>query len=130
MTAPVCDYCKSKSQLVYGDAIYPHRRDLWEKVFYQCKPCKAYVGCHPGTSKPLGRLANAQLRAAKSHAHQAFDPLWKSRRISRAQAYQWLAEQLGIDPKDCHIGMFDVPTCTKVLRICAAERARLASSAA
>ena len=28
--------------------------------------------------------------------------------MKRGQAYGWLAEQLGIDKSDCHIGMFDV----------------------
>ncbi|WP_088258626.1 zinc-finger-containing protein [Fimbriiglobus ruber] len=28
--------------------------------------CDAYVGCHPGTETPLGRLANKELRAGSS----------------------------------------------------------------
>lgn len=78
MTAPVCPYCGATSVLVGGDVIYPYRRDLAEKQFYQCRACPdAYVGCHPGTTDPLGRLADKKLRLAKSHAHAVFDPLWE-----------------------------------------------------
>lgn len=100
--------------------------DLREKHFYRCSPCKAWVGCHPGTKTPLGRLANAELREWKSKAHAAFDPLWKrkmasgvKKREARGAGYAWLADQLGIKHEDCHVGMFDVPTCQRVVEICA-----------
>lgn len=115
-----CDYCGNAARLVTGGVIYPHRSDLNQKHFYQCKPCGAHVGCHPGTTAALGRLADAELRRAKSAAHAAFDPLWqaKGRRLTRSAAYAWLARELGIKPADCHIGMFDVATCNRVVAIC------------
>lgn len=114
----LCHYCMAPAELVGGDVIYPHRADLANKLFYRCEPCGAYVGCHDGTDKPLGRLADAELRAAKSAAHRAFDPLWRSKQMKRSEAYKWLAEQLGIEGKDCHIGMFDVETCWRAVRAC------------
>lgn len=66
---------------------------------------------------PLGRLANAELRSAKSAAHAMFDPLWKSRKMHRGQAYAWLAKQMGLRQEDCHIGMFDVDQCKKVFQV-------------
>jgi hypothetical protein len=110
-----CDYCGNSAALVGGDVIYPHRPDLHDKRFYNCAACRAYVGCHPGTDKPLGRLANAELRNAKQKAHAAFDPVWQSRRISRKAAYKQLARRLGIDANDCHIGMFDIARCMHVV---------------
>lgn len=124
-----CPYCGKHANLVGGDAIYPHRRDLYDLMFWQCAPCDAYVGCHKhgatvlvnkrqvrsdGTL-PLGRLANAELRAAKSAAHRAFDPIWKSGQLSRSAAYGWLAETLGMQKSECHIGMFDVGQCQAVV---------------
>jgi hypothetical protein len=119
MTAPDCPYCGEPSEKATGKEIYPHRPDLYEKTFYRCTPCKAYVGCHPGTENPLGRLANAELRKAKNAAHAAFDPRWKGQkgRVRREQ-YKWLAEQLGISKDDCHIGMFDVDMCRRVVEVC------------
>lgn len=128
---PICDYCKKTSNLVTGEVIYPHRPDLYSLNFYICKPCNAYVGCHKGTINPLGRLANTELRNAKKEAHAAFDPIWKARHerksavdptykksMARGGRYKKLAELLGVEIKDCHIGMFDVDMCMKVIQIC------------
>lgn len=131
MSAPVCPYCGRASVMVAGAAIYPHRPDLFGLKFWQCQPCDAYVGCHKTGARvdgvisdgtlPLGRLANAELRKAKSAAHAAFDPLWKSRTMKRGEAYRWLARELGISTANCHIGMFDVDACRAVV---AAVKAR------
>ena len=110
-----CDYCDSVAKLVIGKEIYPHRRDLHNKRFWQCKPCNAYVGCHPNTDKPLGRLANAELRQVKINAHSVFDTIWKSGEMSRTKAYKWLADKLNIKDSECHIGMFDIEKCKDVV---------------
>lgn len=36
--------------------------------------------------------------------------------MSRRAAYSWLAKQLGIEEKDCHIGMFNLEQCAAVVR--------------
>lgn len=122
MTAVVCPYCKKPAKLITGEQMYPHRPDLYEKSFYRCNPCDAHVGCHPGTQNPLGRMADSFLRAAKMKAHAAFDPIWKDGAMKRGSAYAWLSDQLGIDKKDCHIGMFDVDMCKKVVDVCSKRR--------
>lgn len=118
----ICDYCKEEVGLVWGDLLYPHRLDLYELRFWYCSDCDAWVGCHRGTTKPLGRLANAELRQAKQDAHVAFDRLWRATTpagsFDRNSAYGWLADQLGIPRADCHIGMMDVERCRLVVGIC------------
>ena len=116
-----CDYCQQPAELVTGADIYPHRHDLSSKAIWRCAPCGAWVGCHYGTTQPLGRLANAELRKAKMAAHAAFDPLWKSRRMRRGEAYRWLSKELGIPFEQTHIGMFDVETCRRVVEACQKE---------
>ena len=116
-----CDYCGKQAYLVGGKVIYPHRQDLYSKHFYNCEQCKAFVGCHPNTINPLGRLANAELRTAKIAAHSAFDPMWKEGELSRASAYKWLAQALNINASKCHIGMMDVDTCNRVVMACMTE---------
>ena len=114
-----CPYCSEPAALVTGEAIYPHRPDLYTKKFWRCAPCDAHVGCHPGSEKALGRLADAELRRAKMQAHAVFDPLWKSGKYSRSGAYQMLAHKLGLKKADCHIGMFDVDQCKRVIEVLA-----------
>jgi hypothetical protein len=113
-----CPYCTSEAELVTGAVIYPRRPDLSHKLFWRCAPCGAYVGCHPGTSNPLGRLANASLRQVRVNAHAWFDQIWRNKDMSRSKAYGWLAKQLGIPKEDTHIGMFDEETCRRTIAAC------------
>lgn len=116
-----CPYCKGRAQLLNGVELYgEHREDLREKKFWACRPCGAWVGCHPGTERPLGTLAHKLLRQMRSKAHAMFDPLWKSEPHKRSQRYKWLADRLGIHPDNCHIGQFDMAQCRKVIALCKA----------
>jgi hypothetical protein len=110
----ICDYCGQPATLLKGAKMYPHLSGVAAKNYYRCDPCKAHVGCHPGTVTPLGRLANKALRQAKMRAHDAFDPLWRAGGMSRHEAYRWLSATLGISGADCHIGMFDEAMCLRV----------------
>lgn len=116
-----CPYCQQLAVLVPGRSLYPNRPDLRGRRFWRCEPCDAHVGCHQAGSgqgdgtKPLGRLANAELRVAKQFAHAMFDPLWQSGRMKRRDAYAWLAEALGIPTREAHIGMFDLQRCRAVV---------------
>jgi len=106
-----CPYCGKPPKRVYGDDLFPHLPKLAGKVFWRCEPCGAHVGCHHGTDKPFGPLANAELHKARTDAHAAFDPIWELRYMERTQAYEWLAETLDIEVRKAHIGMFDLEQC-------------------
>jgi hypothetical protein len=60
-------------------------------------------------------LANAELRAARSAVHKVLDPLWLKKRMTRLEAYAMLATKLELTEDECHVGMFDLETCTKAL---------------
>ena len=117
----ICPYCQNDAKFVTGRKIYPHRPDLFNKRFYLCEPCGAYVGTHRGTKAPLGRLADQELRQWKMKAHAAFDPLWqvssslRSRR--RSSCYKRLAKAMNINAQECHIGLFDVDQCKQVVEL-------------
>lgn len=123
-TNPICPYCGDESALLSGDKMYPGRGDLAGKWFYRCRPCDASVGCHPGSKKPLGTLANKALRQQRQLAHAAFDPLWKKDgryRVfnSRSDAYTWLAVELGLEEGEAaHIGASDTDTCKQIIELC------------
>lgn len=69
---PICPYCERPAEFLASSARVYHGRDYGP--VWACLPCAAWVGCHKGTTQPLGRLANAELRKAKMAAHAAFDP--------------------------------------------------------
>jgi hypothetical protein len=130
--APTCPYCGDEAGLVTGRQIYPRRQDLWQKPFWRCGPCGAYCGCHPGSKRPLGFPANAELRRARMLLHEKrIDPLWLTaescgeyqfdpndrkavvmiRSTARRRIYNYLADRLGIDPKESHTAMFTIDQC-------------------
>jgi len=120
---PICPYCGKVSKLVRGDEVYCGRPGIENKWFYECLPCDAHVGCHPGTRTPLGNLANGILRRLRLKAHKVFDTIWKTpkkTRMNRTMAYTWLSRQTGIPYKQCHIGMMDEVQCTQVIIIATA----------
>lgn len=80
--------------------------------------CDSYVGCPERTEKPLGTLANKELRKWRRNAHFVFDRYWQEGFIGRKDLYERLAKALGIPVEECHIGMFDVETCKKIIRLC------------
>ena len=115
---PECPYCQKPSVMVGGDVIYPRRKDLKHKRFWLCAGCRAYVGCHPGTSVPFGRLANAMLRQAKMDVHAAFDHFWRDGEYTRDGAYAELARRLRLTPEECHIGLFNIEMCADAIQAC------------
>lgn len=121
LEAKVCPYCGSGTKLVDSSVVY--NRSFGP--VYVCKnfpECDAYVGCHPKSLQPLGRLANRTLRAWKKNAHTLFDPLWKQGAMSRREAYSWLAVEMDLPEEVCHIGMFDVEQCKEVVRVVKRKR--------
>ena len=111
----ICPYCQADAKLTDSQCVYRRSYGL----IWICFPCMAWVGVHKNSpaNVPLGRLANAELRQWKQRAHAAFDPLWREGDMRRKQAYAWLAERMGMSRKQCHIGMFDVAECKRVVEI-------------
>jgi len=122
-----CPYCGKLAALVDSSAVYKNSYGM----IWLCQPCQAWVGVHKndGENRPLGTLANDETRHARTMAHKRVDPIWQSRHGQglsknkvRGSVYAWLAKELGIDPEDCHIGLFDLKTCVRVIEICATRQ--------
>lgn len=61
----ICRYCGGIVRLVPAESVYGDsavRLGLKGEKLYQCQNCNARVGCHRGTVRPLGDLANEVLR--------------------------------------------------------------------
>lgn len=122
---PLCDYCSQRAALArYGDESYPYREDhgpLWI-----CTGCQAWIGIHSRSTRnvPLGRLADAQLRDAKSRLHDTLEPLvaGKIRRDrvnpfeARAKAIRWVAVELGLEPVPASIHNLSLEQCERAIR--------------
>ena len=64
-------------------------------------------------------LADGDTHKARQAAHAAFDPIWRSKKLSRTEAYQKLATALAIEQRHCHMKKMDVATARKVPDIAA-----------
>lgn len=127
-----CAGCAAEvdARLTDGGEIYPHRGDLAGLPFWKCDACGNYVGCHHKTkdrTRPLGRIPTVEVRRARRHCHEVFDPLWQRaetmyrieespgapehdravqriRATARRRAYEYIADSLGIPEPDAHMG--------------------------
>jgi hypothetical protein len=52
-------------------------------------------------------LVDPETHALRISAHDAFDPLWRSDKLSRTAAYKLLAQELGIGHRKCHMKTLD-----------------------
>lgn len=106
-----CPYCKNAARWCSNEERYG-RRYGQSYMCYWCKDCDAYVGCHQNSKKPLGSMANAELRKLRILAHAVIDPLWRSGKMDRRQMYRMLSEKLG---RTVHIGWSDEKDCKEII---------------
>src|SRR3990172_3378996 len=92
----ICPYCNEEALLIDSKDYYSN--GVSYGMMYFCRPCNAYVGCHKNSKehKPLGILANRELRELRKEAHKLFDPLWQSKKMARKKAYKILYENTGV----------------------------------
>ena len=117
----ICRYCGGVIRLVSAQAVYGSavkRLGLEKEYIYQCQNCNARVGCHKGTKRPLGHVANETLRLKRMETHQVYDAFWKRSGMTRTQAYKWLAEQMNLTEDRANIGSFEMDQCQMVIELC------------
>lgn len=74
-----CPYCGATVVYRSADGIYQNNKN--GAMLYVCSrypECDAYVRVQPGTTIPLGTLANGDLRALRRETHHYFDRLYTS----------------------------------------------------
>ena len=121
----ICRYCGGVIKLIPAKAVYgesARRLGMEGEFVYQCQNCNARVGCHKGTNRPLGNVANEVLRLKRRETHQVFDRYWQSNGMSRTQAYKWLAARMKLSEKQAHIGGFEMDQCQQVIDLCKKEQ--------
>ena len=79
---------------------------------HYCPVAGCDVMCWGGsTSTP----ADKATRDARIAAHVEFNRM--AELIPKGAAYRWLAQEMGLDQKKCHIGMFNIDQCKQVVRL-------------
>lgn len=106
-----CPYCGNEARYGPNEEWYGKRYGKSYMCYY-CKPCDAYVGTHQNTPRPLGTMANKELRQYRMKVHEKIDPLWKNGEWRRGQLYSFISKKLGYE---YHTGESDIETCKKIL---------------
>ena len=119
----ICQHCGSKVVLRDSSVVYGKSYGfVW--ICSNFPNCYSYVGVHRNTTRPLGRVANNELRKLRIEAHKYFDHMWKLKQKrgceenARELAYKWLADELCLPVEHCHIGYFDKYLTQKVINLC------------
>ena len=90
-------------------------------MLYVCKNyprCDSYVRVHPGTTIPVGTVANRKLRSLRNEAHRYFNQIYYRGIMSKQEAYKWLSDLLGLPMASTHIGMMGEYYCQLVIEEC------------
>ncbi len=116
-----CPYCGAQAKLRPASVVYKENTIVHDAFLYVCDRyprCDAYVSAHRDTKRPMGTLANSELRNKRIRAHKVFDRVWKSGLMTKWQAYKWLQATFGLDEDEAHIAMFSEYMCERLIREC------------
>lgn len=104
MNKPIKIYCVECSKMVIprmvsGNVVYPGFAKVAHNHFWQCVHCRNFVGCHENANqnkfRPLGVIANKELKQARIRIHNLLDPLWRAGKVKRSELYAILSKELG-----------------------------------
>ena len=112
-----CPYCSSPVHLRSADGIYKNNTE--NAQLYVCSKypdCDSYVRVHPGTTVPVGSLANAKLRTLRLTAHKHFNKLYETGLMTKKEAYAWLAFILQSPMSQAHIGYQSEYYCNLIIK--------------
>ena len=110
----ICPYCNKEAGFVDNKIVYGKRYGN-SYMMYVCLDCDARVGVHLNNpDRPLGTMANKELRKLRMECHNSFDKLWKSGYLKRKEAYKYLSELMSTD--EAHIGQFNKDECLSCLK--------------
>lgn len=108
----VCPKCKTIAELVDDVEVYGKS---YGKKIYRCPiHLNMRVGSH-SDGRPYGSLADYSTSSFRHKLHLVFDPIWQSGIMTRNEAYEWLAGEMGLTRETCHFGMFDENQCNRAM---------------
>ena len=106
-----CPYDNTEAEWVENKEVYGRNfGKSW--MIWLCRTCGARVGCHNNTKKPLGTMAQEDLRKTRIRTHAIIDQLWKSGKFKRQTVYKKLSDAFG---EEIHIGESDKNRCREII---------------
>ena len=116
-----CPYCGAPAVCRPASTVYGNKIRTKGSYLYLCSrwpACDSYVAAHKRDRRPMGTLANGDLRHKRILAHRALEDFRQSRRMDKWAVYLWLQGKLGLNEHQTHIGMFSEQMCDRVIAVC------------
>ena len=116
-----CPYCNSPAILRPAGTVYGRNVKTKGSHLYVCShwpECDAYVAAHKSDNRPMGTLANGDLRHKRILAHKAMEEYRAKPRMDKWGLYLWLQGKLNLDSRHAHVGMFTEEQCDRVMFEC------------
>ena len=116
----LCPYCGAKAILRPACDVYGVSERSVGRHLYVCSNwpvCDAYVSAHVRNKKPMGRLADGNLRHKRILAHRALKNYQTVTHMEKWAVYVWLQGKLGQGEHQIHIANFS-ETMDQVIAIC------------
>ena len=85
-----CPYCKRPGVLRPAAYVYGDNNLDPEKYLYVCSgypSCDSYIGAHKKSMRPMGTMADSNLRNKRIEAHRALDAIWKNGYMTKHSTY-------------------------------------------
>ncbi len=115
-----CPYCGAQATIRPSSVVHKEKA-IPNISLYVCSrypSCDSYVGVHKHNNKPMGTLANGQLRHKRIMAHKAFNTLWGTGKMKKWQAYKWMQAKFNLSEEQAHIGLFSKYMCDELIKEC------------
>lgn len=113
-----CHLCGGKVELVENKVMYGFNRG-WPWIWLcQTPGCRAYVGCHANTHRPLGTLADRRTREARQAAYAALQGYCNRAGMPYADAKGWVASKLRVSEACSGIGWLTIAQCQRLVELC------------
>ena len=116
-----CPYCGAEAKIRPASVVYQENTLHSNTFLYVCDrypKCDAYVGVHKETRKPMGTLANGDLRNKRIQAHKIFNQLWQNGYMTKRDAYKWMQAKFSLHESQAHIGLFSEYMCDQLIAAC------------
>jgi len=118
-----CPYCGAHAAyrpaaVVYGKSTSAQFADTHLYVCSRWPSCDAYVSAHKKSKRPMGTLANRELRHKRIQAHRSLDAMGKKYKMEKQDLYIWLQAKLAFTEEQTHIAMFSEYRCEQVIALC------------
>ena len=116
-----CPYCGAEAKLRPASVVYKENTIDESAYLFVCDrypKCDAYVNAHKESRRPMGTLANSELRNRRILAHRAMSKIWTNGVMSKEQTYKWLRDKFGLSDSQAHIGMLSEYMCDRVIAAC------------